>query len=78
MKRAKPIVHPWLASKFQTESVNVGDIPKEQKVLLLRCVGIPYETVEPYETPRVDGPNSDELILKVLYVGLNPIDWKVR
>jgi hypothetical protein len=76
VKRAKPLLNPWLYTKFQTESLKVGDVPKTQKVLLLKGVGSPYEIVEPYETPWSE--NNDELVLKVLYVGLNPIDWKVR
>lgn len=51
-------------------------VPKAQKVLLLRKIKTRYEIVEGYETPKVEKSNEDELVVKVLFVGLNPIDWK--
>jgi hypothetical protein len=63
-------------SDFQRECVQDKVVPETQKVLLLRDIKTRYEIVEGYETPKVEESNEDELVVKVLFVGLNPIDWK--
>jgi hypothetical protein len=65
-------------SEFQTEKVEgkAGEVPETQKVLLLREIKTRYEIVEGYKTPKIENGNEDELVVKVLFVGLNPIDWK--
>lgn len=67
-----------VGSEFQREKVGKEDaiIPKTQKVLLLREMKKKYEIVQGYATPEVEESNKDELVVKVLFVGLNPIDWK--
>jgi len=63
-------------SKFQREYIdgNLGEAPRKQRVLLLREVKQRYAIEEDYAVPTVE--TDDEMILKVLYIGLNPIDWK--
>lgn len=63
--------------EFQREVVGEDEIvPETQKVLLLRAIKTKYEIVEGYATPKIEESNGDELVVKVLFVGLNPIDWK--
>jgi hypothetical protein len=65
-----------IESEFQRESVKDEVVPETQKVLLLREIKSKYEIVEGYSTPEIVTGNEDELVVKVLFVGLNPIDWK--
>ncbi|QDS71396.1 hypothetical protein FKW77_003009 [Venturia effusa] len=63
--------------EFQREVVGENEtIPSTQKVLLLKAIKSKYEIVEGYATPEIESSNEDELVVKVLFVGLNPIDWK--
>lgn len=64
--------------EFQKESVKDAAVPETQTVLLLREIKTKYEIVEGYETPKIaDGKvGEDEVVIEVLFVGLNPIDWK--
>lgn len=64
-------------SEFQREVVGKDEtVPETQRVLLLRAMKTKYEIVEGYSTPEIEPSNEDELVVKVLFVGLNPIDWK--
>ncbi|RDI84051.1 hypothetical protein Vi05172_g5836 [Venturia inaequalis] len=66
-----------IESEFQREEVGESEtVPETQKVLLLRAIKQKYEIVEGYSTPEIEPSNEDELVVKVLFVGLNPIDWK--
>ncbi|TID14087.1 GroES-like protein [Venturia nashicola] len=66
-----------IKSEFQKEVVGDDEtVPETQKVLLLRAVKTKYEIVEGYSIPEIESSNEDELVVKVLFVGLNPIDWK--
>jgi hypothetical protein len=62
---------------FQSEDVDArewGTIPEKQRVLLLRAKKQRYAIEEDYAVPQVK--TGDEVLIKVLYIGLNPIDWK--
>lgn len=66
-----------IEGEFQREVVGEDQIvPETQRVLLLRAIKTKYEIVEGYATPKIEEGNEDEIVLKVLFVGLNPIDWK--
>ncbi|CAM1510765.1 Fc.00g082780.m01.CDS01 [Cosmosporella sp. VM-42] len=49
-------------------------VPETQTVLLLRGPRQEYQLVDDYAVPRLAG--QDEILVKNLVIGLNPIDWK--
>jgi hypothetical protein len=61
---------------FRREQVTLSSsaIPAQQKVLLLLGKGQRYELEENYAVPEIR--DDRELLLKIQYIGLNPIDWK--
>ena len=61
---------------FCREQVTLSSsaIPAQQKVLLLLGKGQRYELEENYAVPEIR--DDRELLLKIQYIGLNPIDWK--
>ena len=62
--------------EFQTEERQLSSftIPAQQTVLLLHGKGQRYVLEPNYIVPNIK--NDDELLIKVQYIGLNPIDWK--
>jgi hypothetical protein len=63
-------------SEYQREArtFNFSVIPAKQNVLLLHGKGQRYIRQQDYSVPRIK--DDRELLIKVQYVGLNPIDWK--
>ncbi|ORY14517.1 chaperonin 10-like protein [Clohesyomyces aquaticus] len=50
------------------------EVPQSQSVLLLHKIRQPYQLASGHPVPSVQ--SDDELLVKILAVGLNPIDWK--
>lgn len=58
----------------KNQTVEPPQIPKNQKVLLLRDIKQPYEVEDEYPVPEPDDDAS--FLVKTQVIGLNPIDWK--
>lgn len=50
------------------------EIPDVQRVLLLRELRQRFFVVEDYPVPKTR--RSEELVVKIQAIGLNPVDWK--
>lgn len=59
--------------EFQREKDDI-DPPENQSALLLRAISRPYELTYDHPIPKIK--HDHELLVKVVAVGLNPIDWK--
>ena len=60
---------------FQHERLPINySVPKLQERLLLHGKKQRYQLDHTYQIPTADG--KDEVLVKVQYIGLNPIDWK--
>ncbi|KAF4153800.1 hypothetical protein CNMCM6936_009538 [Aspergillus lentulus] len=46
----------------------------KQSALLLKGIGEPYTLVADHDVPTVS--HKDEILVKIMAIGLNPIDWK--
>jgi hypothetical protein len=58
----------------EPKTLSSSAIPAQQKVLLLLEKGQRYELEENYAVPEIK--DDRELLLRIQYIGLNPIDWK--
>jgi hypothetical protein len=61
---------------FQREGRTLSSsvLPAHQNVLLLNGKGHKYKIQEGYRIPAIR--DDRELLIKIQYIGLNPIDWK--
>jgi hypothetical protein len=61
---------------FQKEDRTLSSltVPAQQSVLLLHGKGHKYTLQRGYNVPDIK--NDRELLIRIQYVGLNPIDWK--
>ncbi|PVH91371.1 GroES-like protein [Periconia macrospinosa] len=60
-------------SPYQTRNED-ATFPETQSALLLHAIRTPYEVDSGYKVPTVQ--HEHEVLVKVIAVGLNPIDWK--
>lgn len=59
--------------QFEVMSTRTVSLPQSQTQLLLYQARQPYEIATSRNLPSI---SSGELLVQVLAVGLNPIDWK--
>lgn len=60
--------HDFLAS-------SKGPVPATQDVLLLHATKQPYSLTPSYAVPKLS-ESTDEVLIEIQTIGLNPIDWK--
>ncbi|PIA96261.1 Quinone oxidoreductase [Cercospora beticola] len=56
------------------ELLEPARIPQQQKALILHDVKTPYVLTRQHTVPEIQ--NGNELLIQIVSVGLNPIDWK--
>lgn len=56
------------------ELLEPARIPQQQKALILHDVKTPYVLTRQHAVPEIQ--NGNELLVRIVSVGLNPIDWK--
>lgn len=49
-------------------------VPETQRILLLYGPKQPYQVVDNYAVPKLQG--NEEVLVRTNTIGLNPIDWK--
>jgi hypothetical protein len=72
--QSKKIRSEHLDFQKEERTLSSSVLPAQQKVLLLHGKGHKYEIQEGYAIPNIK--DHRELLIKIQYIGLNPIDWK--
>ncbi|RHZ46493.1 zinc-binding alcohol dehydrogenase family protein [Aspergillus thermomutatus] len=65
---------PTITHRFEVASATKQHKRTKQSALLLKGVGEQYTLVTDYDIPTVS--HRDEILVKIMAIGLNPIDWK--
>lgn len=72
--QTKRIRSEYFDYQKEERTLNSSVIPAQQNVLLLHGKGQRYTLEEGYTIPEIK--NDWELLIRIQYIGLNPIDWK--
>ena len=72
--RKKPLNEAESSANHTEMPISGTPIPETQRVLLLRGPKQEYQLVDSYPVPKL--ASEDEILVRNLAIGLNPIDWK--